>query len=136
MLDADVLAPGDAFAGAKVLTILPYTWNMDFFRRRVRWTCQSVAIGIAKGSLVVTIAPRIMLADQGETASLLDYQRGDYFALNGIGAHVWREIAAGRSLTSICSSIAAEYEVGETVVQSDVAALLVELERKSLVVLR
>ncbi|MEK6373613.1 MAG: PqqD family protein [Acidobacteriota bacterium] len=69
----------------------------------------------------------------GNEMVLLDYDRGIYYGLNPVGARVWQLLSEGEALERILERLADEYEVSREALESDVAALLLELEAKELV---
>lgn len=69
----------------------------------------------------------------GEEIVLLDFGRGEYFALDEIGAHIWRGLEKGESLAAIAREISGVYDVSVSQALADVMALVVEMRTRSLV---
>lgn len=69
----------------------------------------------------------------GSEMVLLDYDRGIYYGLNPVGARVWQLLSEGEAMERILERLADEYDVSREALESDVAALLLELEAKELV---
>ncbi len=69
----------------------------------------------------------------GSEMVLLDYDRGIYYGLNPVGARVWQLLAEGEAMEAIVERLAGEYDVARQTLESDVAALLRDLEAKELV---
>ena len=69
----------------------------------------------------------------GEEIVLLDFGRGEYFALDAIGAEVWRGIEQGKPLGTIAKGLALGYEVGEEKAYEDVVVLVRDMRSRSLV---
>jgi hypothetical protein len=69
----------------------------------------------------------------GSEMVLLDYDRGIYYGLNPVGARVWQLLAGGEAVERILDLLTDEYDVAREVLESDLAALLRDLEEKELV---
>jgi hypothetical protein len=69
----------------------------------------------------------------GDEIVLLDFGRGEYFALDEVGAHVWRLLESGETLSAIARAICSEYDVSEDKALEDVLALAREMRDRSLV---
>jgi len=69
----------------------------------------------------------------GEELVLLEFGRGEYFALDEIGAHVWRSLEAGRDLAAIADEIAVDYDVGAAQALADILALVRDMQSRALV---
>jgi hypothetical protein len=65
---------------------------------------------------------------------LLDLDRGDYFALDEIGAKVWAGIEAGKTLDALAEEISAEYDVTRAQAETDLATLRDDLLARGLLV--
>lgn len=64
---------------------------------------------------------------------LLHFGRGEYFALDEVGATVWRHLEKGEALGTIADALVASFEVSREDALRDVVALVAELARESLV---
>lgn len=69
----------------------------------------------------------------GEELVLLDFGRGEYFALDPIGAEIWKGIEDGQSLGSIVDALVEAYDVTAEQALADVVRLVAEMKRRSLV---
>jgi hypothetical protein len=69
----------------------------------------------------------------GEEIVVLDFARGEYFALDAVGADVWRALEKGSPLQTIAAAIANDYEVSEADALRDIIALSQELLDQKLV---
>ena len=69
----------------------------------------------------------------GEDVVLLEFGRGEYFALDPIGADVWRALETGVSLGSIAEQIARAYDVSEAQALTDILALVHAMHARALV---
>lgn len=68
----------------------------------------------------------------GEELVLLEFGKGEYFALDPIGAEVWRGIEAGETPAMIARRIAATHDVTEARALNDILALTEEMKAKEL----
>lgn len=69
----------------------------------------------------------------GEELVLLDFQTGMYFGLDPVAVRIWQLIAAQQPLGEIVATLLAEYDVTRETLETDVDALVEELERRGLV---
>jgi hypothetical protein len=58
-----------------------------------------------------------------EELVILDLAKGEYFALDDVGARLWAGLQEGRTLGEIAEEIVAEYDVPLTKAIADLAAL-------------
>ena len=90
------------------------------------------------GTLVVVsrfvVPPSVHTRSFDGELVVLDLARGDYFALDEIGAKAWNAIVAGKSLESIAAEIAHEYDVPESRAAADLVALRNDLLSRGLLV--
>jgi Coenzyme PQQ synthesis protein D (PqqD) len=70
----------------------------------------------------------------GETA-ILSLKSKKYFGLNAVGALIWQELEADRSLAELTKAVLDEFETSEEECRADVASLLHELIAADLVIL-
>jgi hypothetical protein len=64
---------------------------------------------------------------------LLDLAGGKYFALDEVGAEVWRRLADGKSVDQIAADLVTLFDTDETTARADVASLLGELAAAGLI---
>jgi hypothetical protein len=69
----------------------------------------------------------------GDELVLLDFGRGEYFALDAIGAVIWRGLERGEPLGAIAAEVAAGYEVTAEAALGDIIALVGEMQQRALV---
>jgi hypothetical protein len=69
----------------------------------------------------------------GSEMVLLDYDRGIYYGLNPVGARVWQLLSDGEAPDQIIERLAGEYDVARATLETDLAALLRDLQSKGLV---
>jgi len=81
----------------------------------------------------VTISPSVYARSFGEELVLLDFNRGEYFALDAIGARVWRSLEQGRTIAEAADAIVVTHEVSRDRALADVTDLVTHLANESLV---
>jgi len=81
----------------------------------------------------VRISPRVYARAFGDEMVLLDFAVGEYFALDPIGAEVWRRLEAGDVLLQIADALVQRYEVSRDDALRDVVALVGEMREHGLV---
>ncbi len=69
----------------------------------------------------------------GAETVLLEFGRGEYFALDEIGTMIWKQLEGGAKLGEIAREVAREYEVTEDKALTDIITLIDELRTKALV---
>ncbi len=65
---------------------------------------------------------------------ILDMDRGEYFAMDEIGATLWAGVEAGKTLEQIAEDVVARYDVALPQALTDLAALRDELLDRGLLV--
>jgi hypothetical protein len=65
---------------------------------------------------------------------ILDLARGEYLALDRIGAALWTGLEAGKALAEIAESVVREYDVTLETAAADLESLVSELVEKGLFV--
>jgi hypothetical protein len=79
------------------------------------------------------ISKSVYVRPFNEELVVLDFSRGEYFALDEVGARVWQHLEKGESLGAIAHAIAGEYDVTESAALADIVVLATELVTQSLV---
>lgn len=80
------------------------------------------------------LAGHVQLTVIDETAIVLDGASGKYLGLNEVGTRVLELVRSGRNhQTEIVRALLGEFDVSEETAQSDVEALLRELEERRLI---
>jgi Coenzyme PQQ synthesis protein D (PqqD) len=69
-----------------------------------------------------------------EELIILDLAKGEYFALDAVGARLWTGLEAGRTVEQIAQQVVAEYDVELDTVLADLVALGDELVAQGLIV--
>jgi hypothetical protein len=82
----------------------------------------------------VRAAENVVFRTVGDELVLLDYERGQYYGLDPIGARVWELLASGASTDEVVNTLTAEYETTRDQLAADVARLVDELLASGLVV--
>ncbi len=81
----------------------------------------------------VKISKSVYARAFGAEIVLLDFNRGEYFGLDEVGAEVWRRLEAGDSLNRVAEVIVELYEVQKETALADVLNLVATLSEHSLV---
>lgn len=69
----------------------------------------------------------------GDESIILELNEGIYYGLNSIGTRVWELLQSPRSISQISDAICQDYDVGIDVCMKDVAALVADLQARTLV---
>ena len=69
----------------------------------------------------------------GEELVLLDYEGEAYYGLDPIGARIWELFGSGRTVGEIIETLLAEYDVTREALETDLGALVADLEKNGLV---
>jgi len=69
-----------------------------------------------------------------EELVILDLTKGEYFALDPIGARLWTGLETGKTIEQIVEEIVSEYDVGPENVMADLLSLGDEFVRQGLMV--
>lgn len=64
---------------------------------------------------------------------MMGLDQGEYYALRGVAASVWRHLEEPRGLDELCALVAEEYDVTVERCHDDVAAFLGQLREKGMV---
>jgi hypothetical protein len=96
-------------------------------------TFQYLRMGdIATDTLIRRTDSQVSTAMEGETI-LLQLESGNYFSLNEVGALVWNELEAPRTVQQLCERVCAEYEVDVQLCLRDVTQLIEHLLKEQMV---
>ena len=77
--------------------------------------------------------PHVVWARHTDATVLLDAERGLYYTLNDVAGRAWELLAAGEPLIEVLRVLGDEYDVPSETLQDDVAALLRQVLKASLV---
>lgn len=64
---------------------------------------------------------------------MMSIEKGNYYGLNPVGSRIWQLIETPVSVSALCDQLSEEFEVDRDTCQSEVLALLAELEAQSLI---
>jgi hypothetical protein len=70
----------------------------------------------------------------GDELVLLELSRGEYFSLDELGARIWDELVAGRSVGEVVEGLAADYDAPVERLRADLLTLLDDLLNRGLLV--
>lgn len=82
---------------------------------------------------IVKRSERQVAANLDGEVAILDLDKGLYFGLQNVGAHVWETLQEPRSVTEICTSVVAHFEVEPDICRMDVMKFLVELQELGMI---
>lgn len=72
-------------------------------------------------------------ADLGGEMAILDSKSGIYYGLDSVGARIWGLIQEGKTLSGIRDCLLEEYEVNPEQLETDICALIEQLQAKGLI---
>ena len=81
----------------------------------------------------VTVSPSVYLREFGEELVLLEFGKGEYYALDAIGAAILRRLSNGAAVGEVVDAIVADYDVARDVALADVIALVTQMKEQSLI---
>jgi hypothetical protein len=96
---------------------------------------KSSSPSISKNSIVVASPDQVSSDLSGESV-ILNLKSGTYFGLNEVGSCIWQLIQEPKTVSDVCESILAEYDVDAQTCETEVQALLVDLLAAQLVEIR
>ncbi|TYL38892.1 PqqD family protein [Natronococcus pandeyae] len=64
---------------------------------------------------------------------ILQLETGTYYGVDGIGPFVWERLQEPITIDELCRSVVVEYDVDRRRVETDLEALLVDLEKARLI---
>ncbi|GAA4078435.1 PqqD family protein [Nocardioides kongjuensis] len=77
--------------------------------------------------------PGLHAVEMGEEFVMMGVDQGEYYAVKGVAASLWRHLAEPRDLTELCALVAAEYDITAEMCRDDVVAFLEQLRSKRMV---
>ncbi len=90
---------------------------------------------VIKEDTLVAVSPSVYARAFGEEVVLLDFARGEYFALDDVGAFIWRLLERGARIGQIADAVTSEWSVHRDDATRDVVELVEHLAQSSLVVI-
>lgn len=85
---------------------------------------------------IVSRSSEVVAAPLGDDLMMMSVARGAYYSLNPVGAAIWQRVERPTAVAELCAALLEEFEVSPEQCQAEVLALLAEMEREGLVVLR
>ncbi|KLI64623.1 PqqD family protein [Aurantiacibacter marinus] len=83
---------------------------------------------------IVTRNENVVAREVGGETVLLDLEAGTYFGLNAVGGAIWTALEDGpRTLADLCSLVASTFDAPDDVIESDIKALISDLQANGLV---
>jgi len=73
--------------------------------------------------------PDLVATDMDGDIVMMSIEKGEYYALDGVGPHIWHFLAAPISVQEIAERIGEEYEVDPAQCLNDVRSFIDELLR-------
>ncbi|GAA3646653.1 hypothetical protein GCM10022237_02650 [Nocardioides ginsengisoli] len=64
---------------------------------------------------------------------MMGVEQGEYYAVKGVAATLWRHLDRPRDLDGLCALVAAEYDIAADACRADVAAFVAQLHGRGLV---
>ena len=81
----------------------------------------------------IKVSDDVMFRILGDEAVLLNLANGTYFGLDDVGTRMWQLMSEHGSTDKVVEVMLEEYEVDESLLQSDLAKLVKDLTDNSLV---
>lgn len=69
----------------------------------------------------------------GNELVLLEFGRGEYFALDEIATEIWRRLEDGDALATVASRVASSHDVSESQAFDDIVSLVRDMHARALV---
>jgi PqqD family protein of HPr-rel-A system len=82
--------------------------------------------GVTRGTRFKA-SSEVLSTSLGDEVVLLDPASGEYFGLEGVGAHVWTLLEPSATLADLIAAITAEYEIDSETCEHDLRELLERL---------
>ena len=71
----------------------------------------------------IFVSEDVLFRELDDEAVLLNLKTGIYFGLNPLGTRIWQLIVEERSLARVLEKVLHEYDVGRSVLETDLLAL-------------
>ncbi len=81
------------------------------------------------------IPQQVMARQVGDETVILNLENGTYYGLDPVGTRIWQLMTEKNTLTGICDTLQAEYDVERHVLEQDVLKLSRELLEQGLIIL-
>lgn len=79
-----------------------------------------------------TPSPKVIAKAIGDEMVILDLNSSTYFGLDPVGVRVWQLMSENKTMSGICETLVAEYDVTHERLQQDVARLVDDLLKRKL----
>ncbi len=86
------------------------------------------------GSVKYSRNQGVLVQQVNEQTILLNPNDGQYFALDGVGGHIWDLCDGSRTIHEMATLISRDYDAPVAVVEADVQELLADLVHEKLVI--
>ncbi|WGX95778.1 PqqD family protein [Nocardioides sp. L-11A] len=77
--------------------------------------------------------PALQAVEMGEEFVMMGLAQGEYYAVKGVAAALWRHLEQPRDLGELCALVAADYDVSAEACRDDIVAFLDELRGRRMV---
>jgi len=77
--------------------------------------------------------PALHAVEMGEEFVMMGLAQGEYYAVKGVAATLWRHLAEPRDVAELCTLVAAEYDITAERCRADVEAFLDQLRSRRMV---
>ncbi len=77
--------------------------------------------------------PGLQAVEMGDEFVMMGLDQGEYYAIKGVAATLWRHLAEPHDVTELCALVAEEYDVSAADCRADVEAFLEQLRDKRMV---
>jgi len=82
---------------------------------------------IEKNKTCISIPSDVLFQELGDESVLLNMKSGQYYGLDDVGTHMWQLLAKHQDVYLILQEMAAEYDVDEATLASDLSNFVTEL---------
>ena len=83
--------------------------------------------GTLSDTSIISLAPEQLSCELDGVIAILNFSKGHYYGLDGVGARIWELLQEPRSVADIREKITAEYEVDSDRCREDLIKLLKQL---------
>ena len=74
----------------------------------------------------------LISADMDGDVVMLDVEKGKYFGLNAVGAHIWEAIETPQNVSDLCTQVETAFEVSRDVCETDTLAILKDMHGRGM----
>lgn len=80
----------------------------------------------------ITTSPDVICQELDGEMVILDMQQEQYFGLNDVGTRMWQMLSQGHHTDQIVHILLGEFDIDETTLRGDLAALIHQLKEAKL----